>query len=165
MTEATEHAHIFNQTMGKDFYIWKCSKRSLPSVLLLKRLSILRVTQGMSPYPPSHGKAHVKGNMFIWDDKRWIVRLGLNCGVGEDSWESFYCKEIQPVHPKGNESWIFIGRTDVEAETPILWPPDVKSWLIWKAPDAGKDWRREEKGITEDEMVGWHHLLNGHEFE
>ena len=75
------------------------------------------------------------------------------------------CKEIQPVHPKGNQSWIFIGRTDVEAETPILWPPDVKNWLLWKAPDAGKDWRREEKGTTEDEMVGWHHQLNGHEFE
>ena len=72
------------------------------------------------------------------------------------------CKEIQPVHPKGNHSWMFIGRTDVE--TPILWPPDVKSWLIWKDPDAGKDWGQEEKGTTEDEMVGWHHQLNGNEF-
>ena len=67
------------------------------------------------------------------------------------------CKEIQPVHPKGGQSWIFIGRTDVEAETPILWPHDVKNWLILKDPDAGKNWRREEKGPTEDEMVGWHH--------
>ena len=75
------------------------------------------------------------------------------------------CKEIQPVHPKGHQSWVFIGRTDVEAETPILWPPDAKSWLIWKDPDAGKDWRWEEKGTTEDEMVGWHPWLNGHEFE
>ena len=75
------------------------------------------------------------------------------------------CKEIQPVHPKGNQSWIFIGRTDVEAETPILWPPDAKNWHIWKDPDAGKEWRREEKGTTEDEMVGWHHQLDGHEFE
>ena len=75
------------------------------------------------------------------------------------------CKEIQPVHPKGNQSWIFIGRTDAEAETPILWPPDAKSWLIWKDPDAGKDWGQEEKGMTEDEMVGWHHRLRGHEFE
>ena len=74
------------------------------------------------------------------------------------------CKEIQPVHPKGNQSWIFIGRTDAEAETPIIWPCDVKNWLIWKDPDAGKDWR-QEKGTTEDEMVGWHHWLNGHEFE
>ena len=75
------------------------------------------------------------------------------------------CKEIQPVHPKGNQSWIFFGRTDVEAETPILWPPDVKNWLSGKNPDAGKDWRQEEKGMTEDEMVGWHHRLSGHEFE
>ena len=74
-------------------------------------------------------------------------------------------KEIQPVHPKGNQSWIFIGRTYAEAETPILWPPDVKNWLIWKDPDAGNDWRQEEKGTTEDEMVGWHHQLNGHEFK
>ena len=74
-------------------------------------------------------------------------------------------KEMQRVPPKGNQSWIFIGRTDVEAETPILWPPDVKNWLIWKDPDAGKDWGQEEKGMTEDEMVGWHDWLNGHEFE
>ena len=75
------------------------------------------------------------------------------------------CKEIQPVHPKGNQSQIFIGRTDAEAEVPILWPPDVKNWLSGKDPDAGKDWRQEEKGMTEDEMVGWHHQLDGHESE
>ena len=74
-------------------------------------------------------------------------------------------KEIQPVHPKGNQSWIFIGRTDVEAGISVLWPPDVKNWLIGKDPDAGKDWRQEEKGMTEDEMVGWHYRLNSHEFE
>ena len=74
------------------------------------------------------------------------------------------CKEIQPVHPKGDQCWMFIGRTDVAAETPILWPPHVKSWLIGKDLDAGKDWRREEKGTTKDGMVGWHHRLNGHEF-
>ena len=73
-------------------------------------------------------------------------------------------KEIQPVYPKRNQSWIFIG-TDAEAETPKLWPPDMKSWVIWKDLDAGKDWRQEEKGMTEDEMVGWHHQLNGHDFE
>ena len=72
--------------------------------------------------------------------------------------------EIKPVNPKRNHPWIFIGRTDAEAETPILWPPDAKNWLIWKDPDAGKDWRQEEKGTTEDEMVGWHHQLNGHGF-
>ena len=75
------------------------------------------------------------------------------------------CKEIQPDHPKGDHSWVFIGRTDVEAETPILWPPDVKNWLIGKDPDAGKDWGQEEKGMTEDKMVVWYHQLNGDEFE
>ena len=75
------------------------------------------------------------------------------------------CKEIQQAHPKGNQSWIFIGRTDAEAEGPILWPPDAKNWLTGKDPDAGKDWRREEKGTTEDDMIGWHRSLNGHEFE
>ena len=75
-------------------------------------------------------------------------------------------KEIQPIHPKGNQFWIFIGRTDAEAETPIFWPPDAKNWLIWKDPDAGKDWRQEEeKGMTEDETVRWHHRLKRHEFE
>ena len=75
------------------------------------------------------------------------------------------CKEIQPVHSKGNQSWISIGRTDAKAETSILWPPDAKNWFTGKDPDAEKDWRWEEKGITEDEMVGWHHQCNGHEFE
>ena len=74
------------------------------------------------------------------------------------------CKEIQPVHPKGDQSWVFIGRTDVEAETPILWQPDVKGWLTGKDHDARKDWEQEEKGTAKDEMVGWHHQLNGHEF-
>ena len=75
------------------------------------------------------------------------------------------CKEIQPVHPKGDQSSLFIGRTDAEAKTPILWPPDIKNWLIWKDPDAGKDWSQEEQVTAEDEMVGWHHQLNGQEFE
>ena len=89
----------------------------------------------------------------------WIVVLGKTLESPLDS------KEIKPAHPKGNQSWIFIGRTDAEAEAPILWPPDAKNWLIWKDPDAGKDWRQEKKGTTEDKMVGWHHWLNGHEFE
>ena len=75
------------------------------------------------------------------------------------------CKEVKPINPKGNQLWVFIRRTDAKAETPILWPPHVKNWLIGKDPDAGKEWRQEEKGTTEDEMVGWHHWLNGHEFE
>ena len=90
----------------------------------------------------------------------------LNCGPGEKTLKSpLDSKKIQPVHPKENQFWVFIGRTDAEAETAVLWPPDAKSWLVWKDPDAGKDWRREEKGMTEDEMVGWHHWLNEHEFE
>ena len=87
--------------------------------------------------------------------KEYLLRYSL---------KSLGCKEIKPVHPKGNQSWIFIGRTDAEAETPVLWPPDAKNWLIWKDPDAGKDWRQEEKGMTKDEMVGWHCQLYGHEF-
>ena len=75
------------------------------------------------------------------------------------------CKEIKPVHPEGDQSWVFIGRTDAKAETLILWAHDVKNWLIWKDPNSGKDWGKEEKGMTESEMVGWHHWLNGHEFE
>ena len=75
------------------------------------------------------------------------------------------CKENKPVSFKVNQSWIFIGRTDTEAETPILWPPDAKNWLIWKDPDAGRDWRQEEKGTTKDEMIGWRYWLDGHEFE
>ena len=90
----------------------------------------------------------------------------LNCGAGEDFESPLDCKEIKPVNPKGNQSWIFTGRTAADAQTPILWkPPDGKNWLIGKDSDAGKDWRQEEKGKTEDEMVGWHHRLDGHEFE
>ena len=97
-----------------------------------------------------------------------------NCGVGEDSFFFFFektlespldCKEIQSVHPKGDQSWVFIGRTVAKAETPVLWPPHAKSWLIGKDADAGRDWGQKEKGMTEDEMAGWHHQLNGHEFE
>ena len=96
-----------------------------------------------------------------WAQKNWCFWTV----VLEKTLESpLNCKEIQPAHPKGNQSWVFTGRTDDEVETPIFWPPDVKSWLIVKDPDAGKDWGQEEKGTTEDEMVGWHHRLNGHEF-
>ena len=89
----------------------------------------------------------------------------LNCGVGEDSWESLGLPGDPTSPSKGNQSWIFLGRTYAEGETPVLWPPDTKNWLIGRDPDAGKDWRREEKGMTKDEMVGWHHWLKGHEFE
>ena len=100
----------------------------------------------------------------LWGKLSPIDLMLLNCGVGEDSWESPGLQGDHTSHPKGNHSWIFIGRTDAEAETPILWPPDMKKWLIRKDPDAEKDWR-QEKGTTENEMVGWHHRLRGHEFE
>ena len=96
-----------------------------------------------------------------WAPKNWCfwsVVLEKTCESPLD------CKEIQPVRPKGDQSWVFLGRTDVETGSPMLWPPHVKSWLIWKDPDAGKDWGQEEKGMTEDEMVGWHQWLNGHGF-
>ena len=91
----------------------------------------------------------------------------LNCGVGEDSLRGpWAARRSNPVHPKGNQSWIFVEMTDAEAETPILWPPDAKNWFIVSSDsDAGKDWRLEEKGTTEDEMVGWHHWLDGQQFE
>ena len=97
-----------------------------------------------------------------WVPKNWCFWIA----VLEKTPESpLHCKEIQLVYPKGNQSWIFIGRTDAEAETSILWPPDMKNWLTGIDPDAGRDWGQEEKGMTEDEMVGWHHQLNGYEFE
>ena len=105
------------------------------------------------------GELDYKGSWVLKNWCFWTVVL-------EKTLESpLDCQEIQPVHPKGDQSWVFIGRTDVEAETPILRPPDAKSWPIWKGPDAGKDWGQEEKGMIEDEMVGWHYQLNGHECE
>ena len=120
--------------------------------------------------PSSQGYGFSSGHVWMWDlDSEeswapknwcfWTVVLEKTLKSPLDS------KEIKSVHAKGNQSWIFIGRTGAEAETPILRPPDVKNRLMGKGPDAGKDWRREEKGMTEDEMVGWHHLCDGHEFE
>ena len=97
-----------------------------------------------------------------WAPKNWCFWTVVLEKTLESPLDS---KEIKPVHPKGDQSWIFIGRTDAEAEAPISWPPDAKNWLLRKDPDAGKDWRWEEKGITEDEMVGWHHPLDGNEFK
>ena len=97
-----------------------------------------------------------------WAPKNWCFWTVMLEKILESPFDS---KDIKPVNPKGNESWIFIGRTDAKAETPILWPPDVKRWLIRKDPDAQKDWSQEEKGTTEDNIIGWHHWLNGHEFE
>ena len=121
-----------------------------------------------NPYSQSYGfsSSHVwmweLDHKEGWAPKNWCFWTV----VLEKTLESpLDCKEIKLVNLKGNQSWIFIGKTDAEAETPILCPPDVKNWLIWKDADAGKDWRQEEKGMTEDEMVRWHHQLNGHEFK
>ena len=115
--------------------------------------------------PPSQGYGFSSGHVWIWElncEESWVPKNWCFWTVVlEKTLESpLDCKEIQPVHPKGDRSWVFIGRTDAEAETPIFWPPHAKSWLIGKDPDAGRDW-----GMTEDEMAGWHHQLDGHEFE
>ena len=119
--------------------------------------------------PSSQGYGFSCGHVWMWEldyKESWAPKNWCFWTVVlEKTLESpLDCKEIQPVHPKGDQSWVFIGRTYVEGETPIFCPPDAKSWLIGKDPDAEKDWRREEKGMTEDEMVGGHHRLNGHEF-
>ena len=120
--------------------------------------------------PSSQSYGFSSSHVWMWEldcEESWALKNWCFWTVvlGETLESPLDCKEIQPVHLKGNQSWIFIGRTDVEAETPILWPLDAKNWLIWKDPNAGKDWSWEEKGMTEDEMAGWHHRLNGREFE
>ena len=120
--------------------------------------------------PSSQGYGFSSSHVWMWElhyKESWVQKNWcLWTVVLENTLESpLDCKEIQPVHPKGDQSWMFIGRTDVEAKTPIFWPPDAKYQFIEKDPDAGKEWRQEEKGTIEDEMVGWHHQLNGQEFE
>ena len=119
--------------------------------------------------PSSQGYGFSSGHVWMWKldcEGIWVLKNWCFWTVVlEKTLESpLDCKEIQPVHPKGYQSWVFIGRTDVEAETLILWPPHVKSWLIGKDPDAGNYWGQKEKGTTEDEMAGWYHWLDGHEF-
>ena len=115
--------------------------------------------------PSSQGHGFSSGHVWMWEldcEEGWAPKNWCFWTVVLES--PLDCKDIQPVHPKGDQSWVFIWRSDVEAETPIVWPPDAKSWLIWKDPDARKDWGQEEKGTTEDEMVGRHHQLKGHGF-
>ena len=120
--------------------------------------------------PSSQGYGFSSSRVWMWEldyKESWVLENWCFWTIMlEKTLESpLDYKEIQPVNPWANQSWIFSGRTDVEAEIPILWPPDAKSWLIWKDLDAGKDWRLEKKGMMEDEIVGWHYRLNGHEFE
>ena len=124
----------------------------------------------MDKGPSSQDYGFSSGDIWMWEldsEENWVPKNWCFWTVVlEKTLQSpLDCKEIQAVHPKGDQSWVFIGRTDAEAETPTLWAPDAKSWLIGKVPDAGTDWGQEEKGMTEDEMVGWHHRLDGHEFE
>ena len=127
------------------------------------------MVEWFSPLSSSQGYGFSSGHAWMWEldrEESWAPKNWCFWTVVlEKTLESpLDWKEIQQVHPKWDQSWVFIRRTDVEAETPILWPPDAKSWLIWKDPDAGKDWGQEEKVTTEDEMVGWHHRLHGHVF-
>ena len=120
--------------------------------------------------PSSQSYGFFSSHVWVWEldyKENWALKDWCFWTVVlEKTLESpLDCKKIQPIHPEGNQSWIFIGRTDVEAETPILWLPDGKNWLTGKDPDAGRDWGQEEKRTTEDEMVGWHHWFNGHEFD
>ena len=120
--------------------------------------------------PSSQSYGFSSSHVWVWEleyKESWALKNWCFWTVvlGKTLESSLDCKEMQPIHPKGNQSWIFSGRTDAVAETPILCLPDAKSWLIGKDPDAGKDWRQEDKGTTEDEIVGWHHRLDGHEFK
>ena len=147
----------------KDAYSLEGIMTNLDSILKKQRHYF--VNKGLS----SQGYGFSSGHVWMWEldyKESWVLKNWFFWTVVLEKTlaSPLDCKGIQPVHPKGNQSWVFIGRTDAEAETPILWPPDIKSWLIWKDPDSGKDWGHEEKGTTEDEMVGWHHQLNGHGF-
>ena len=147
-------------------WLWLRSWTPYCQIQTLKLKKVGKANKGPSSQSYGFSSSHI----WMWEldhKDSWAWKNGcFSTVVLDKSLEStLNCKEIQPVYPKGNQSWIFIGRTDAKAETPILWPPDVKNWLIGKDPDAGKDWRQEEKGTTEDEMVGWNHWLYGHEFE
>ena len=119
--------------------------------------------------PSSQGDGFSSSHVWLWEldgEESWAPNWCFWTAVLEKTLESpLDCKKIQPVHLKGDQSWVFIGRTDVEAEAPVLWPPHAKSWLIGKDSDAGRDWGQEEKGMTEDEMAGWHHWFDGRESE
>jgi len=148
----------------KDAFFWKKSYDQLRQHIKKQR----HYFANKSPSSQNYGFS--SSHVWMWElnyKEGWALKNWCFWTVvlGKTLESPLDCKEIQPVNPQRNQSWIFIGRTDAEAKTPILCPPDVKNWLIGKDPDAGKDWRREKNGMTEDEMVGWHHWLGGHEFE
>ena len=154
---------------------WICGGESVLPILLLRHLgsspldSILKSRDITNKGPSNQSYGFSSSHVWMWEldcKESWVLKNWCFwTGVGEECECPLDCKEIQPVHPLGNQCWILIGRTDAEAESPILWPPDVKNWLTGKDPDAGKDWRQKEKGMTEDKMVEWHHQCDGHEFE
>ena len=150
--------------MKRHFAPWKKSFDQARQ--LIKKQRHYFANKGPSNQSYGFSNSHV----WVWEldcEESWVPKnlCFWTVVLGKILESLLDCKEIKPVNPKGNQSWMFIRRTDAEAEAPILWPPDLKSWLIGKDPDAGKDWGQEEKGMTEDEMIGWHHWLNGHEFE
>ena len=151
----------------RHLHLGKKAMTNLDSIFKKQRFKKQRhyfASKGLLSQSYGFSSSHV----WMWEldhKESWVLKEWCFWTMEKTLESSLDCKEIQPVNPKGNQSWIFIGRTDAEAEAPILWPPDRKYWLTGKDSDAGKDWRQEEKGTTEDEMVRWHHRLYGHEFE
>ena len=169
--------------MGKQWKQWESLFLGAPKSLQMVTAAMnLKDTPWKESYVPS--RQHIEKQRHYFVNKGpssqgygfssshvWMWELDYKEGWALKNWcfwtvvlKKTLEREIQPVHPRGDQSWVFIGGTDVEAQTPILWPPDAKSWLIWKDPDSGKDWGQEEKGTTGDKMVGWHHWLNGYGF-
>ena len=147
--------------VGRCLLLERKAMNNLDSILISRDITIA------NKVPASQNYGFSSSHAWMWEldcKESWALKNWCFWTVVEDSWETLGCMEIQPFYPNGNQSWIFIGRTETEVESPILWPPDAKNWLIGKDPGAGKDWR-QEKGTTEDEMVGCHHRLNGHELE
>ena len=152
-------AAVYGVAQSQTWLIWQQQQQHTACL----KAETLFVKKGLS----SQGYGFSSGYVWMWEldyEESWMLKNWCFWTVVLEK-SPLDCKEIQPVHPKGDQSWVFIGRTDAEAETPILWPLHAKSWLIGKDPDAGRDWGQEEKGTTEDEMAGWHHRLNGHGFE
>ena len=153
-----------SQEIKRHLLLERKAMTSLDSILKRRGITLLRKVPESQNYgfSSSHVWMWELDHKQSWAPKNWCLWTVVLKKTPESPLD---CKESQQVHPKGDQSWVFIGRTDIEAEGQILWPPDAKSWLIGKDPDAGEDWRQEEKGVTEDETVGWHHLLDGHNFE